>query len=51
MHLLVLLRSLLLHELSSLADALEDLLTVLVELELVDNDFRGVDTDGDGLAV
>lgn len=31
--------------------ALEDLLTVLVELELGDDDLGGSDRDGDGLAV
>lgn len=31
--------------------ALEDLLTVLVELELGDDDLGGGDGDGDGLAV
>lgn len=37
--------------LTTLADALEDALTVLVELQLADDDLGGVDADGDALAV
>lgn len=37
--------------LASLADALEDLLTVLVQLQLGDDDLGGVDADGHALAV
>lgn len=40
-----------LHSLTTLGDALEDLLTVLVELELGDDDLGGGDGDGDALAV
>lgn len=36
---------------TSSSDALDDVLTVLVELELGDFDLRGSDADGDGLAV
>lgn len=37
--------------LTALADALQDALTVLVELQLADDDLGGVDADGDALAV
>lgn len=40
-----------LASLTTLGLAGEDLLTILVELELADNDVGGVDGDGDGLAV
>lgn len=43
--------SLRLDGLTTLSDSLQDLLSVLVELELGDNDFAGVDADRDGLAV
>lgn len=43
--------ALLLVGLAALGDALEDVLTVLVELELGDLDFAGGDADGDALAV
>ena len=42
---------LVLASLTALGLAGQDLLTVLVELELADNDVGGVDGDGDGLAV
>ena len=45
--LLILLRSLLLDHLPALANSFKNLLSVLVELKLVDHDFRGVDTDWD----
>lgn len=37
--------------LTALADSLQDLFSVLVELELCNNDFAGVDANGDGLTV
>lgn len=40
-----------LHSLTTLGDPLEDLFTVLVELELGDDDLGGGDGDGDALAV
>lgn len=40
-----------LDSLATLADPLENLLTVLVEVELVDDDVRRVDGEGDALAV
>lgn len=42
---------LVLASLTTLGLAGEDLLTILVELELADNDVGGVDGDGNGLAV
>ena len=42
---------LVLDGLTTLGDASQNLLTVLVELELVDDDLGGVDGDRDGLAV
>jgi hypothetical protein len=38
-------------DLATVLDALQYALTVLVELQLGDDDLRWVDTDGDGLAV
>lgn len=46
MRLLVFLRPLLLDHLPALANSLENLFPVLVELELADHDLRGVDTNG-----
>lgn len=40
-----------LGSLTALSDALQDLLTVLVEVELGDDDLGGVDTEGNALAV
>lgn len=50
-HLFLALRPSLLVRLTALADALEDLLAVLVGLELGDDDFGGGDADGHALAV
>lgn len=47
---LFLLRLQLLLDLTTVLDALQNVLTVLVELQLGDDDLRGVNTDGDGLA-
>jgi hypothetical protein len=49
--LLVLLGALLLHHLPPLADPLQNLLPILVELQLVDNDLTRVHADRHGLAV
>jgi len=43
--------SLRLGSFTALGASLEDLLPVFVELEFRDDDFAGVDADGDGLAV
>lgn len=40
-----------LDSLATLSDSLQDLFSVLVELELCDDDFAWVDADGNGLAV
>lgn len=47
---LLLLRLQLLLDLATSLDALQDALTVLVELELGDNNVRGSDAEGNGLA-
>lgn len=51
MHLFLVLRPSLLVSLTALANALEDLLAVLVALQLGDDDLGGGDADGHGLAV